>query len=272
MVNSLSGVLYSVPTIMSPTFFLVIMIIAGVFTGLIVEGITLLVAGAGKNISKEVLDFDVIRDITKACPDREGPKYSTFRSFCLAFILLGIATLFYLVGSKFFGVWMPENSTYISAVSAYAPALIALTTGAIAAIGEETIFRLFSVPFLKWFLKYTVLAVFLSSLIWGVGHLAYVGQPWYTRIIEVTVLGIILGWTFLRYGLVTTISAHFSMNAFLVGVPMLLAGTQWLQINGVAAIIIASIPILVSLSLTIFDRGGVRQRRLGIKIMRQKLD
>lgn len=254
MVNSLPGVLYNAPTIMSPTLFLTIMILIGVFTCLIVGGITLVAAGAGRNISKEVLDFDVIRDITKAGPDRERLKYSTFRGFCLAFILLGIATLFYLVGSKFFGVWMPENSTYISAVSAYAPALIALTTGGIAAIGEETIFRLFSIPFLKRFLKYTVLAVFLSALIWGVGHSAYVVQPWYTRIIEVTILGIILGWAFLRYDLVTVISAHFSMNAMIIGVPMLLAGTQWLKINGVIALLIASIPILISVGLTIYDR------------------
>lgn len=254
MVNSLPGILYNVPTTMSPSLFLISMIIGGIIAGLIVGGITLATAVAGKGISKEVLDFDVIDEVLESAPGRERLKYSTFRGFCLAFMLLGVATLFYLVGSKFFGVWMPENSPYISAVSSYVPALMALTAGGIAAVAEETIFRLFSIPFLKRYLKYTALAVVISSFVWGLGHTTYVVLPWYTRIIEVTILGIILGWAFLRYDFVTVLSAHFSMNAVVVGVPMLLAGTQWLQINGIVALLIASIPLLASVALTLYDK------------------
>lgn len=255
MVNSLPGVLYNVPTTMGSNLFLTMMIIAGIISGLIYGGLTLVAAGGGKGISKEVLDFNVIRNISELGFDRNRLKYSTFRGFCLAFILLGFTTLFYLVGSKLFGVWMPENSPYLSAVSAYVPALMALTTGGIAAIGEESLFRLFSIPFLKRYLKYTAVAVLISAFVWGLGHTTYVVLPWYTRIIEVTILGIILGWAFLRYDLVTVISAHFSMNAFLVSVPLLLAGTRWLKINGFIALIIACIPILISVGLAILDRG-----------------
>lgn len=255
MVNSLPGILYNVPTTMSPDLFLTMMVIVGVISGLIYGGLTLAAAGGGREISKEVLDFDVTRNILEPGFDRDRLKYSTFRGFCLAFVLLGFATLFYLVGSRFFGVWMPENSPYLSAVSAYVPALMALTTGGTAAILEESLFRLFSIPFLKRHLKYTAAAVLISAFVWGLGHTAYVVLPWYTRIIEVTILGVILGWAFLRYDLVTVISAHFSMNAFLVGVPLLLAGTRWLRINGFAALIIACIPVLISVGLAILDSG-----------------
>ncbi|KXB00994.1 hypothetical protein AKJ41_03140 [candidate division MSBL1 archaeon SCGC-AAA259O05] len=256
VVNSLPGVLYNVPSSASPSLRLVSMIIGGAIAALVGGGITLAVAGSGKRLSKKVLDFDAVDGILRTKGIRRRIRYSALRGFCLAFILLGIATLFYLVGSEFFGVWMPEESPYLRAVPTYVPALMSLTTGGTAAISEETVFRLFSIPLLKRYLKYTPLAVFLSSLIWGLGHTTFVVLPWYTRIIEVTILGIILGWAFLRYDLVTVISAHFSMNAILVGAPMLLAGTTWLKLNGVISIIIASLPVLISATLSAYEKYG----------------
>lgn len=255
MINSLPGILYRVPTFTSPSMMTLSMVIGAFIAALVVAGITIVSAGTGKELSSEVLDFDVIDGIFSK-ENRKRLKYSTFRGFWLAFILLGIATLFYLVGSEYFGVWMPENSPYLSAVPTYVPALMALTAGGIAAITEETIFRLFSIPLLKRYLKYTVIAVVISSFIWGIGHTGYVVLPWYTRIIEVTLLGIVLGGAFLRYDLVTTLSAHFSMNAFIVAIPMVLAGTSWLKLNGFISIIIATLPLLISITLLLYEKFG----------------
>ena len=57
-------------------------------------------------------------------------------------------------------------------------------------------------------------AIAISSIIWGLtkgGH--GIHQPFYMHIIEMSIWGIIIGWVFLQYGILTTLIWHFSTKA-----------------------------------------------------------
>src|SRR5690606_36202755 len=60
-------------------------------------------------------------------------------------------------------------------------------------------------------------AVIISSVLWGAAHVGYTVYPVYTRLIEVTMLGFVFSWMMLRYGLMTAIFAHASVDLIWMG-------------------------------------------------------
>ncbi len=165
--------------------------------------------------------------------------------YSLGFIFLGYITLFYLIGTKFFNIWMPPNTEYSNILGTSMPFLFPLTIALGAAIKEEFMYRLFAISFLKRYLRLTWLVVFIPALIWGFAHSNYPIFPNYVRGIELTVFGIVLGITFLKYGLETVMIAHFIINASLAGLPLLKSHNPYFIISGVVVISLALIPILI---------------------------
>jgi hypothetical protein len=70
------------------------------------------------------------------------------------------------------------------------------------------------VPWLTHHFKRVGAAVLISSLIWGFGHTGYDIFPMWFRGVEVTVLGVFLGWVYLRFGIITVVVAHFLFDVF----------------------------------------------------------
>ncbi len=68
------------------------------------------------------------------------------------------------------------------------------------------------------------LAVLLPSVIWAMSHTQYPIYPVYTRLVEVTVIGLIFGYVFLKYGLLTALFTHASMNSILMGLSIMFVG------------------------------------------------
>jgi len=86
--------------------------------------------------------------------------------------------------------------------------------GITASLSEEVVFRFFAIGWLRKYFKSTILAIGLSALIWGFGHTQYMVFPIWFRGVEVTILGIFLGFIFIRYGLVPLIVAHYLFDVF----------------------------------------------------------
>ncbi len=138
---------------------------------------------------------------------------SIFLGYLLFFVMLGFQAVIFYLGQKYLGVWKQWfKLTQFS--SAYIPFLSAFVLGATASLTEEVVFRGFGIGFLKKYLKNTFLAVVLSALIWGFGHTQYAIFPIWFRGIEVTLLGVFLGFIFIRYGLVPLIVAHYLFDVF----------------------------------------------------------
>lgn len=111
-----------------------------------------------------------------------------------------------------------------------------------AAISEEIIFRLFAIAILRKLLRNWFLAILLPSVAWALGHTAYTIYPSYTRLFEVTLLGFIFSLTFLRYGLITAIFTHATMDSLLMGLSLLAsAQTAAYSIIGILYILLPAI-------------------------------
>jgi hypothetical protein len=169
--------------------------------------------------------------------------------YSLGFIFLGYVTVFYLCGQRFFNIWMPPNTYYSNILSTIFPFLFPLTIAVGAAVDEEFTYRMLAVSFLKRLFKMRWPAIVIPALLWGFAHSAYMVFPVYIRGIELTVYGIILALVFLRYGLETVLIAHFVIDAFLSGMPLLKSGNPYFWFSGIAVLALAFVP-LVFLILT----------------------
>lgn len=141
--------------------------------------------------------------------------------YLLFLILLGFQAAIFYMGQKYCGVWK-EWTKFTQFSSAYLPFLSAFILGANASLIEEVIFRLFGINLFKRHLKKTILAVFLAALIWGFGHSEYAIFPFWFRGIEVTLIGLFFGYTFLYYGIIPVIVGHYLFDVFLGVAPFIL--------------------------------------------------
>jgi len=134
--------------------------------------------------------------------------------YLLFFIILGFQAAIFYFGQRYFGVWK-EWMKLTQFSSAYIPFLSAFIIGSNASLSEEVVFRLFGISLGKRYLKNTALAVILISLIWGFGHSGYAIFPVWFRGIEVSLIGFLFGFIFIRYGLIPLIVAHYLFDVFL---------------------------------------------------------
>ncbi len=162
--------------------------------------------------------------------------------YAICAFVLGAQAFIYDLGYHYCGVW-EELSWLTKASSSTFPAITAMLIGVQASFSEETMFRLFGINFFKRY-GLGVVAVFLSAIMWGVGHTAYPIYPMWFRGLEVACLGIILGFAYLRFGLVAVITAHYLMDAFLSSMPYLLIPK--FGVDFFSSLFILLLPLLVA--------------------------
>lgn len=133
--------------------------------------------------------------------------------YLICIISLGLQSTIIRIGQHHWGVWV-EHSWMNNLSTAYLPFIAALTVSIKAAFSEELMFRLFSINWLKMLCKNTAIAVLISSVIWGFSHSNYPVYPMWFRGVEVTLLGVFLGFVYLRFGLITVIVSHYVFDAF----------------------------------------------------------
>lgn len=144
------------------------------------------------------------------------------RGYLLCLFILGVQSVLFYFGGLYFEVWStvdPSNSVY----NMFWPFLFPALAWA-AAISEEAVYRMFGIIIFKRLLRNSFLAVLIPSIFWALGHVAYPIYPFYTRLIEVTVLGLIFGIAFLKYGFLTALFAHASMDSILMGISLMYSG------------------------------------------------
>jgi len=133
--------------------------------------------------------------------------------YLLFFILLGVQSVLFRIGYNYAGVWY-EKTRLTELSSLYVPFFGAFFIGMQASLSEEITYRIFGISWAKKLLNNNILAVFLVALVWGFGHTRYAIFPVWFRGIEVTALGLLLGFMFLRYGIIVVIVAHYLFDVF----------------------------------------------------------
>jgi len=204
--------------------------------------------------------------------ERLSPRYLISRRFGksiligygLAFADLGYVTLFYIIGSRYFGVWSPgQVLDYDNGFSTLFPWVSALLVGLVAATMEEFFFRLLAISLLlKWTGK-RWLSVLLPAVVWGFLHSSYAVEPIYTRGLELTLVGIVFGVVFLRWGIWASVISHYAYNAFLVSFPMLRSSSTYFQVSGLVVVGILLIPAAVALYRVAAGRRRDKSRHSG---------
>jgi hypothetical protein len=140
------------------------------------------------------------------------------RGYLICLFALGVQQLLFFIAEYGFGVWA-VNDASDSPYNMLVPGLFPLLAWC-AAISEEATFRLFGIALFGRIVRWRFAAVLLPSVIWAASHTQYPIYPVYTRLVEVTVLGLIFGYLFLKYGFLTVLFAHASMDSLLMGLDL----------------------------------------------------
>ena len=181
----------------------------------------------------------------------------TLLGYGMAFAAIGYVTAFYVLGQRLIHVWSPVEVGFSNNFSTYFPSLESIYTGFSAAFMEELTFRLFAVALLYRLTKRPWIAVVIPAAVWGFAHTTYPQEPIWIRGVELTAAGIVYGWVFLRYGLLTTLVSHFLYNVFVGVVPQLQSGQPALVANGLFAL---TLPLLVLALVKWVGPVAVRER------------
>ena len=223
------------------------LVLAGAFYTVFV----LFPTAAGLSLARELLPRTVVgfAQVVRGRVFNRRFGAAALRGYALAAALMGYFTGFYWFARRYLGAWLPAEGPYSEIFNNLLPFLTPLTVSLVAAISEETIYRLFGVSL---FLKLTgsnAAALVIPAAIWAFGHSNYPVFPVYIRGIELTIAGTLFGVAFLRFGLVTCIVAHYVIDAVALGVPLVGSGNPGFMLSGAAVILLALLPGVVGLAL-----------------------
>lgn len=163
-------------------------------------------------------------------------------------------TAFYVIGAKF-GVWSPADVDYSDVLATPLPFIYPIGIGLMASSAEEFWFRLLAIPLLGKLLKSRWLAILIPAFVWGFLHANYPQQPGYIRGVEVGAIGVVAGIVMMRFGIVATLFWHFTIDAFLIGLPLLRATNHYFQFNGLLVLLVILAPLALSLRAYIANQG-----------------
>ncbi|QJD84131.1 CPBP family intramembrane glutamic endopeptidase [Cohnella herbarum] len=198
---------------------------------------------------------------------------SVREGYFLAFILLGAQSLILLILEQTLGSFASSDATQ-SMYNMSIPLLLPLLAWC-AGISEELQSRLFGIGvFRNWFVAgarkllgrepsnktavvLTTIAIVPPGLIWALGHVGYAIFPVYTRIIELVLMSFLFGWFMLRFGIMTVIFAHVTLDAILMGMQMMFDGLPWDFAGGVFSLVM---PGLVGIVIWWLHRA-IRSRK-----------
>jgi membrane protease YdiL (CAAX protease family) len=171
----------------------------------------------------------------------------------LTFFFFAYEIGFYLLANRL-GAWAPADIPYTELLNTRFPWVFVLLMGFFPAVSEEWMFRAFSIPYLEKLLRQRWVAVLLASFIWGFGHAAYPNQPFYIRGIEVGIVGLVMSWAMLRFGILAPLIAHYCIDAFFTAFLLLRSGNTYLVASGAITAGINFIPLLLAVGAYIVTR------------------
>ncbi len=169
---------------------------------------------------------------------------SIYKGYILGFLWAGYFVIFYVISKKYLGAWIPLNpqADPSSLVSISFPIGI-LESSVGASFIEEFTFRLVAILFLMKYLRIKFLAVLIPAMVWSFGHSEAPILPIYLRGIELGIIGIMLGYSFLKYGIITPIIAHYVINTLMNAYPLISGDSK--IIVGITLLLLLLLPYII---------------------------
>jgi hypothetical protein len=172
-------------------------------------------------------------------------------AYLTCIIMLGLQAIITHFGQLYLGVWT-EHSWFESVSTAYIPFISAFFIAFSSSTFEEIFYRLFCTSYLKRYLHGTIVAVILTSLLWGFAHTSYPVYPMWFRGVEVTCMGLFLSYIYFQFGIVTVMAAHFLFNAFWQSAGFILGKSDPAYFYG--AVFLLSLPFLWAVTAFLLNR------------------
>ncbi|WP_234414228.1 CPBP family intramembrane glutamic endopeptidase [Paenibacillus sp. CAA11] len=156
---------------------------------------------------------------------------SAINGYAWAFILLGLQSVIFIVLGLTLNMWTTtdESQSPYNMVYPWVFPIMAWMAG----IGEEAVYRLFGIPMLKKIVRSTFIASLITTLIWAFGHTLYPIYPVISRPIELTFIGLMFSYIFLRSGYIGAMFAHVVFDSILMGLSLVLMGGTTNILTGV---------------------------------------
>ncbi|MGA1198170.1 MAG: CPBP family intramembrane glutamic endopeptidase, partial [Candidatus Latescibacterota bacterium] len=253
VVTTLNGyplLIFNYNTQMTFGAFVAIFVVMGLVGAVVQGGLVTLVGATGGVVAQEVSveKHNPLARFSLGNVRSVGFARATLVGYGLAFTHLGYVTLFYLLGNEYLGVWAPADlAEYNNTYSTLLPWIYPLSVGLIASTTEEFFFRLLAISLLIQWTGKRWIAVLIPAIVWAFLHSNYPQEPIFIRGLELTVVGVMFGVVFLRYGIWATVISHYVYNAFQGAYPMVQSDSSYFQISGslvVAAIFIPALPAI----------------------------
>ncbi|RAP75401.1 CPBP family intramembrane glutamic endopeptidase [Paenibacillus montanisoli] len=165
---------------------------------------------------------------------------SMWLGYLTAFMLLGLQTVIFIILMQVNGSWSTTDVTQ-SPYNLAAPWLFPVLAWC-AAISEEAVYRLFGIGLMKRWFRNSFVASLIPTIIWALGHVTYPIFPSTTRLLELTVIGLIFSFLFLRYGFITVLFAHAIFDSVMMAISLMFMGSASHILLGIVYIVLP-IPI-----------------------------
>ncbi|WP_270164999.1 CPBP family intramembrane glutamic endopeptidase [Paenibacillus sp. SYP-B4298] len=183
----------------------------------------------------------------------EGFGQQVWRSmqqgYLLALMLLGVQTIILLVLQWLLGVWSASDVTQ-SPYNMSMPWLFPVVAWC-AAISEEAVYRLFGIGLLRKWVKNMFIASLIPSIIWAFGHVTYPLYPSSTRLIELTIIGLLFSYILMRFGFMTAVFTHAIFNTIMMCIMLLFLGSA---VNIIASLVYLALPVCIAWGLRALHR------------------
>jgi hypothetical protein len=193
-------------------------------------------------------------------PSDDGMRSKpVFRALVAGLAVFGIHTAyvvaFYLIGQHL-GFWSPLEIRETSTLSNRWPFYSAMDVGISACTMEELMYRVLAfVLFRRLAGGNFWIANFLQAAAWAFMHSDYPQEPAYARGVELTIGGLFYGYILRRYGLLATMLAHYTYDAFLGVTPLF--GSNLLSDKLSALVAVAPGVVALAVSRWLIKRRGI---------------
>lgn len=242
--NSIPLALAAYPTTISWEAFIGSVVLLSIVGGIVEGSFVMFIIAAGEVQFRQMFPHkSTLASMIGTGLRTKSVNQALFVGVFAGIIFFAYELVYYFFG-KNVGFWAPANINYADIHSTVLPWLYPLFIGFIAAASEEGIFRLFGIPFLKKYLKSTWVAIFITAVIWGFLHSNYPQSPWFVRGIEISIIGVVLGWMFVRFGFIASFTAHFTFNALQTAISFYEAGSLYASISST---VISLLPLIIAL-------------------------